>query len=64
MYINPLDDRNKSVASSGKLSTVDNSESTNGKCPKCKDTFGTGVTPVGTVYYCSQCRVALPIIEE
>lgn len=65
MYINPLDERHKSVASTGrKLSTVDNSEQTSGKCPKCRNAFGTGVTPVGTVFYCAECRVALPIIED
>ncbi len=64
MYLNPLEMKNKATASSGKLSNVDNSIERAGCCPKCKQTFGTGSTPVGQVYYCNGCRVAMPIIEE
>ena len=63
-YLNPLEMKNKATASSGKMSQVDNSIESAGTCPKCKNTFGTGNTPVGTVYYCSACRVAMPIIED
>lgn len=64
MYLNPLEIKNKATASSSKLSAVDNSVELAGSCPKCKQTFGIGSTPIGQVYYCNGCRVAMPIIEE
>ncbi len=41
--------------------SVDNS--VEGVCPKCATPMGTAIIHVGTVYYCSRCRVAAPIPE-
>lgn len=32
-----------------------------GYCPKCGAAMGYGHTPVGTLYYCTSCRVSAPI---
>lgn len=32
-----------------------------GYCPKCGAAMGNAFTPVGTLYYCSSCRVSAPI---
>lgn len=62
-YLNVFEllDKNKATASARKGTGVDNTVS--GRCPKCRNPFGTAIIDVGTVYYCSACKVAMPITE-
>lgn len=62
-YVNIFDilDKKHTAVAASTGRGVDNSVS--GRCPKCKEPFGTANLDVGLVYYCNPCKVALPITE-
>lgn len=62
--INPFNDQSERVQATARteaVAAVDNS--TDGVCPKCRKQMGFASIAVGRVFYCSGCRVALPIAE-